>query len=133
MRKLLLPSLSLALAAAVVGAEPTPAPASPAPIELDKNFAAPPESAKPGVYWYFMDGNLSASGMTKDLEAMKKAGIGLVLFLEVNVGVPRGKVDFFSKEWRDLFGHALRECERLGITMMLGTGPGWAGSGAPWV
>ncbi|MDR2863715.1 MAG: hypothetical protein LBV54_07595 [Puniceicoccales bacterium] len=131
MRKLFISTLSLALAAAFTVAEPMRA--SAASVELDKNFVTPPESARPGVYWYFMDGNLSASGMTKDLEAMKQAGIGLVLFLEVNVGVHRGKVDFFSKEWRDLFGHALRECERLGITMMLGVGPGWTGSGGPWV
>ncbi|MDR2844850.1 MAG: hypothetical protein LBV28_02015 [Puniceicoccales bacterium] len=124
-------ALSLSFAVATLSAEPASVPSTPA--GLAENFATPPASARPGVYWYFMDGNLSASGMTKDLEAMKQAGIGLVLFLEVNVGVHRGKVDFFSKEWRDLFGHALSECERLGITMMLGVGPGWTGSGGPWV
>ncbi len=71
--------------------------------------------------------------MTKDLESMKAAGIGNVLFLEVNVGVPRGKVDFLSDEWQDLFKHAVKECERLGIELTLGSGPGWAGSGGPWV
>jgi len=58
---------------------------------------------------------------------------GYVLFLEVNVGVPRGKVDFLSEEWQDLFAHAVHECERLGIRLILGCGPGWAGSGGPWV
>ena len=43
---------------------------------LRKNFMTPPDSARPGVYWYFMDGNLSKEGMTKDLESMKKVGIG---------------------------------------------------------
>jgi hypothetical protein len=100
---------------------------------LEKGFLSPPDTARPGVYWYFMDGNLSSSGMTKDLEAMKHAGIGYVLFLEVNVSVPRGKVDFLSDEWQDLFGHAVRECERLGIRMVLGIGPGWTGSGGPWM
>jgi hypothetical protein len=71
--------------------------------------------------------------MTKDLEAMKKAGIGHVLFLEVGIGVPRGKVDFLSEEWQTLFAHAVQECERLGIRMVLGIGPGWNGSGGPWV
>ncbi|MCF6333011.1 MAG: hypothetical protein L3J11_06980, partial [Draconibacterium sp.] len=100
---------------------------------LKKNFKNPPDSARPGVYWYFMDGNLSREGMTKDLESMKAAGIGNVLFLEVNVGVPRGKVDFLSDEWQELFKHAVKECERLGIEFTLGSGPGWAGSGGPWV
>jgi hypothetical protein len=80
-----------------------------------------------------MDGNFSKEAVTKDLEAMKQAGLGHVLFLEVNVGVPRGKVDFLSEEWQDLFAFAVHECERLGIGVMLGIGPGWTGSGGPWV
>ena len=101
--------------------------------EIKKGFLNPPASALPGVYWYFMDGNLSKKGMTEDLESMKKAGIGNVLFLEVNVGVPQGSVDFLSDEWYDLFKHAIDECKRLGINMTLGIGPGWTGSGGPWV
>lgn len=101
--------------------------------ELKANFLNPPDSARPGVYWYFMDGNLSREGITADLESMKKAGIGNVLFLEVNVGVPRGKVDFLSDEWLEIIKHAVSECERLGIEFTLGSGPGWAGSGGPWV
>ncbi|MDR3627839.1 MAG: glycosyl hydrolase [Ignavibacteriaceae bacterium] len=100
---------------------------------LKKNFISPPDSVKPGVYWYFMDGNLSKEEITGDLESMKEAGIGSVLFLEVNVGVPRGQVDFLSDKWQDIFAHAVRECERLGITFTLGIGPGWTGSGGPWV
>jgi hypothetical protein len=100
---------------------------------LMTGFVNPPDSARPGVYWYFMDGNLSREGMTRDLEAMKTAGLGHVLFLEVNVGVPRGPVDFLSDAWQELFAHAVHECERLGIELMLGSGPGWTGSGGPWV
>jgi hypothetical protein len=100
---------------------------------LREGFINPPDSARPGVYWYFMDGNIERDAITADLESMKEAGIGYVLFLEVNVGVPRGKVDFLSDEWQELFKHAVRECERLGIRLVLGSGPGWAGSGGPWV
>jgi hypothetical protein len=101
--------------------------------DLVQSFKSPPPTARPGVYWYFMDGNLSKEGMTKDLEAMVEAGIGYLVYLEVNVGVPRGDVDFLSPAWRELFKHALEECERLGIQMTLGVGPGWTGSGGPWV
>jgi len=100
---------------------------------LRSGFLNPPESARPGVYWYFMDGNLSKDGMTADLESMKKAGIGNLIFLEVNVGIPRGPVDYLSEEWLELFKHAVDECKRLGIAMTLGIGPGWTGSGGPWV
>ncbi len=100
---------------------------------LKSAFLNPPDSARPGVYWYFMDGNMSKEAMTADLESMKLAGIGNVLFLEVNIGVPRGKVDLLSEQWQDMFAHAVREAERLGITISLGVGPGWSGSGGPWV
>ena len=92
--------------------------------ELRKNFLTPPDSARPGVYWYFMDGNMSKEAMTADLESMKAVGIGNVLFLEVNIGVPRGKVDLLSDQWQEMFTHAVREAERLGITISLGVGPG---------
>lgn len=100
---------------------------------LAESFLQPPDSARPGVYWYFMDGNLSKKAMTADLESMKRVGIGHVLFLEVNVGVPQGPVKFLSDEWQESFRHAVRECERLGIVLTLGSGPGWTGSGGPWV
>ena len=100
---------------------------------LKQSFLNPPDSAKPGVYWYFMDGNLSREEMTKDLESMKEVGINNLIFLEVGIGVPRGPVDFMSEEWQELYVHAVREAERLGIKILLGAGPGWCGSGGPWV
>lgn len=101
--------------------------------KLAAGFLNPPDSVRPGVYWYFMDGNLEREAMTADLESMKEAGIGSVIFLEVDMGLPRGKVDLMSEEWLGLFAHARQEAERLGITIKLGIGPGWAGSGGPWV
>jgi len=100
---------------------------------LKIGFKNPPDTAKPGVYWYFMDGNLSKEAMTVDLESMKAAGIANLVFLEVNVGIPRGPVSFLSEQWQELFKHAVREAERLGIRITLGIGPGWTGSGGPWV
>ena len=38
-----------------------------------------------------MDGNLSREGITADFEAMKAAGIGGMIIMEVDVGIPRGR------------------------------------------
>jgi hypothetical protein len=100
---------------------------------LKEAFVNPPETSMPGVYWYFMDGNLSMEEMTRDLESMKEAGINHVIFLEVGIGVPRGPIDFMSELWQDHFVHAVRETERLGMKLLMGAGPGWCGSGGPWV
>lgn len=100
---------------------------------LEQEFRHPPAAARPWVYWYFMDGNMSREGLTADLEAMQQAGIGGAIFLEVDLGLPRGPVEFMSPAWRELFAHAVREAERLGIEIAVGSGPGWCGTGGPWV
>jgi hypothetical protein len=101
--------------------------------ELEQNFARPPAGARAWVYWYFMDGMMTREGLTADLEAMKRAGIGGAIFLEVNIGLPRGPVEFMSPQWRALFQHAVNEADRLGIEIALAAGPGWCGTGGPWV
>jgi hypothetical protein len=101
--------------------------------ELKESFSTPPDSARPGVYWYFMDGNMDREMMEVDLESMYEAGLRKALFLEVNIGVPRGPVDFMSEAWQDNFANAAKHADKLGIEIILGTGPGWAGSGGPWV
>ncbi len=99
--------------------------------DLEQNFAKPPANARAWVYWYFMDGMMTREGMTADLEAMRRAGIGGAIFLEVNIGLPRGPVEFMSPQWQALFTHAVKEADRLGIEIALGAGPGWCGSGRP--
>ncbi len=102
--------------------------------EIEKNFVNPPDSARPGVYWYFLNGNLNAKEMTADLESMKAAGLGNLVFLEVDIGSPpAGPVKFMSPNWQELFVQSVRDAERLGIDISLGIGPGWCGSGGPWV
>lgn len=96
-------------------------------------FEQPPPAAKPWVYWYFMDGYLTHDGMMADLRSMKKAGIGGAIFLDVNIGIPRGPVDCMSPEWQGLFADAVHEADRLGIQIALATGPGWCGTGGPWI
>ena len=96
-------------------------------------FRTPPDSVRPWVYWVWTDGNLNREGITADIEAMKTAGIGGVMIMEVDVGVPAGPVKFMSPAWRQLFKHVVEEAERSGIQVTLMSGPGWTGSGGPWV
>lgn len=100
---------------------------------LAADFRNPPDAARPGVYWYFLDGNQDRAEMVADLHAMKAVGIGSVLFLEVALGMPRGPVPFMSEPWQDNVANAFVEAGKLGMEVVLGTGPGWAGSGGSWV
>ena len=100
---------------------------------LEKGFLNPPDSAKPWVYWFWLNGNLSKDGITADLEAMKRAGIGGVLIMEVDAGTPKGAYLFGSPEWRDLFKFVLQEANRLGLKVNMNNDAGWCGSGGPWM
>jgi hypothetical protein len=100
---------------------------------LETAFQSPPGAARPGVYWYFLDGNQNREAMVSDLHAMHDAGIGSVTFLEVDLGIPRGPIPFMSEQWQDNVAHSFVEAGKLGMEVILGTGPGWSGSGGSWV
>ena len=101
--------------------------------QLAVDFASPPDSAKPWVYWFVMDGNLDPDGITADFEALKSVGIGGIVFMEVDVGIPKGPVKFMSSQWREYFKHINEEASRLGLVITMPASPGWTGSGGPWV
>ena len=100
---------------------------------MERSFVNPPDSARPWVYWFWLNGNLTREGITADLEAMKRVGIGGVLIMEVDQGAPRGPVDFMSPQWRELFKHVVAEARRLGLEVNMNNDAGWNGSGGPWI
>lgn len=118
--------VSLCLSGTVQAVEPSTS-------ELQERFATPPDDARPWVYWFWKNGNINRAGITADLEAMQRVGIGGVIFMEVALNTPPGPVRFFSPEWRALFAHAVAEADRLGLKITFNSGPGWTGSGGPWV
>jgi hypothetical protein len=101
--------------------------------ELAQNFVSPPAAARPWVYWFWLNGNITREGLSADLEAMQRAGVGGVLIMEVDQGAPVGPVVFMSDTWRDLFKHMVAEANRLGIEVNMNNDAGWNGSGGPWV
>lgn len=104
-----------------------------APATLEEGFHQPPPSARPWAYWFWLNGNITAEGITADLEAMQRVGIGGVLIMEVDQGVPEGKVGFMSDAWQTLFRHAVKEAARLGLEVNMNNDAGWNGSGGPWI
>jgi hypothetical protein len=100
---------------------------------LAEGFTSPPDSARPWVYWFWLDGNITREGITADLEAMRRVGIGGVLIMEVAQGIPPGPARLMSTQWRELFKHVAAEASRLGIEVNMNNDAGWCGSGGPWV
>ncbi|MHB8901556.1 MAG: glycosyl hydrolase [Thermoguttaceae bacterium] len=101
---------------------------------LRQEFLAPPDSAKPWCYWWWLNGAASKEGITRDFNEMKKQGIaGALLFDAGEAGddAPRGP-QFMSPEWRELYKHALREADRCRIALGVNLCSGW-NCGGPWV
>ena len=100
---------------------------------LDEGFTAPPREARPRVLWMWMNGNVTADGITRDLEAMKRVGLGGALVFNIGEFIPKGPVAYGGPEWQALMLHAARECDRLGLDLAMHNSPGWSSSGGPWI
>lgn len=100
---------------------------------LEQSFVAPPVSAKPHTWWHWMNGNITSEGITADLEAMARVGIGGAQIFDVTDGIIPGKVDYMSDEWRGMIKHAVREANRLGLELCIHNCAGWSSSGGPWI
>ena len=99
--------------------------------DLSSDFRNPPDDARPWVYWFWINGNITKEGITADLEAMQRVGIGGVLIMEVD-GSPQGPVAFGTNSWQEMFRFACLEAARLGLEINMNDGAGWTGSGGPW-
>ncbi len=100
---------------------------------LEAGFINPPASAKPHTWWHWMNGNISKAGITADLEAMKRVGIGGAQIFNVDVGIPDGATPMMSAQWSDAIQHAIKEAHRLGLDLCIHNGAGWSSSGGPWI
>jgi len=49
----------------------------------EEGFRNPPAEYRPEVYWDWMGGLISKAGITKDLEALERAGVGGVLIMQM--------------------------------------------------
>ncbi len=103
---------------------------------LEQDFKNPPEAAKPRTWWHWTNGNVTKEGITKDLEWMKRVGIGGMQLADVASGggqTVEKKILFGTPEWLDAVRHAASEANRLGLEMAIFSSAGWSETGGPWV
>ncbi|WP_142785496.1 glycosyl hydrolase [Changchengzhania lutea] len=101
--------------------------------DLIANFIRPTDDNTLWCYWYWIGDDISKEGITKDLEAMKEAGIGGALIGNINPAEKDGKVPMLSEEWWEHMVHAVEEGKRIGVDIGAFNCPGWSQSGGPWV
>jgi hypothetical protein len=103
------------------------------PDVLQDNFAAPGGGPRPHTMFHWVDGNISAEGMRKDLAALSEAGIAGVELFNLNNHAPDGPVGFLSPQWMDVFKQSLEAAAEHGIEFSLFNCDGWSSSGGPWI
>ncbi|MCB0657357.1 MAG: hypothetical protein KDC57_14530 [Saprospiraceae bacterium] len=101
--------------------------------QLEQIFLDPSSSARPGNMWFWMNGHVTREGITLDLEAMQRIGVGAVFNFDAGTGIPKGPLQYLSPEWFEMKSFALQECQRLGIDFCMHNCPGWSSSGGPWI
>lgn len=80
-----------------------------------------------------MNGFVSAEGITADLEAMQRVGVGGFQAFHIERRMTPGPVKYMSKQWRELMTHTIREADRLGLEVCFHNCAGWSSSGGPWI
>ncbi len=103
---------------------------------LEEQFREPPQSARPRVWWHWMNGNITKDGIAKDMAWMKAVGIGGLQHFDVNLMTPQiveHRLAYMTPEWKDAFRFAAQEAERQGLELAIAASPGWSETGGPWV
>ncbi|MDR1504942.1 MAG: hypothetical protein LBT43_21030 [Prevotella sp.] len=110
---------------------------------LANKFHSPSDEYRPHVWWHWLGSNFSKEGITKDLEAMKEAGIGGATIFNISSSVqeshfpmennPWPEQTFRSEAYWDALKHTVKEAKRLGLKIGLHGTPGYSTTGGPWI
>ncbi len=105
-------------------------------MTLEQGFAAPPSSARPRVWWHWMNGNVTKDGIKKDLEWLHRIGIGGVQNFDASLQTPQivdERLVYMTDPWKDAFRFAVNTADSLGMEFAIASSPGWSVTGGPWV
>jgi alpha-L-rhamnosidase/Glycosyl hydrolases family 2, sugar binding domain/F5/8 type C domain len=123
--------LALFLAAGLAAA-----PAQDSQDSLRRGFEQPPESARPRVWWHWMNGNITEDGIKLDLEWMHRVGLAGFHNFDAALATPQvvpKRLAYMTPGWQNAFRYATSMADKFGMEEAIGGSPGWSESGGPWV
>ena len=103
---------------------------------LLNGFEDPPASARPRVWWHWMNGNITKEGIKLDLEWMHRVGIAGFQNFDAALSTPQvvdKRLAYMTPEWKDAFKYATTLADQLGMEEAIAGSPGWSETGGPWV
>jgi alpha-L-rhamnosidase len=103
---------------------------------LIAGFREPPNSARPRVWWHWMNGNITEDGIRKDMEWMKRVGIGGLQNFDASLLTPQvveKRLVYMTPDWKHAFHFAAELADQLDLELAIASSPGWSETGGPWV
>src|SRR5258705_3875416 len=85
---------------------------------LESGFLNPPDSAKPRVWWHWMNGNITKEGIKLDLEWMKRVGIGGFQNFDAALDTPKfvdKRLVYMTPEWKDAVQYTTNPSDQHGV------------------
>lgn len=104
--------------------------------DLERDFANPPQAARPHVWWQWLNGNITPAGIDKDFDLMSRIGIGGVQNFDANLKTPQivaQRLVYMQPAWKAAFKHAVELADAKGLEFTIASSPGWSEIGGPWV
>jgi hypothetical protein len=103
--------------------------------ELSKGFANPTGTARPKVYWWWLNGYTDQVRLKEELVAIKNAGLGGVDIFEIGFRpdglVPAGPA-FMGDSSLKTIAFAIKEASKLGLEVGLNLSSSW-NAGGTWI
>nr|WP_303917335.1 glycosyl hydrolase [Bacteroides intestinalis] len=90
------------------------------------------DSARTKVWWFHGETETTKEGITADLEAFKKAGVGGVVYYDQSHGKAENALPGFSEKWWEMLRFSAEEAQRLGLTFEIHISNGFV-AGGPWI
>jgi hypothetical protein len=105
--------------------------------KMEREFFDPPVSARPKALWPWLNGNVSLTQITFELEEAVRKGMGgfdiwdIGVLVDPEKTIPAGPA-FLSDESLQAIAHTIREADRLGLEIGLTFASSW-NAGGSWV
>lgn len=110
----------------------TPAFAQQGIVRAYEEFRNPEDSTRTKVWWFHGETETTREGITADLEAYRRAGVGGVVYYDQVHGSGEGALDAFSPEWWEMLKFSAAEARRLSLSFEINISNGYV-AGGPWI
>lgn len=97
-----------------------------------EEFSHPADSTRTKLWWFHGETETTREGITADLEAYKRAGVGGVVYYDQVHGKGENALPAFSAGWWDMLKFAASEAKRIGLSFEINLSNGYV-AGGPWI